>query len=303
MPVKSQFSIKDLENLSGVKAHTIRIWEKRYNLLSPQRTETNIRTYDLASLKKLLNVTFLYNEGHKISKIAELSKNEIIDLVKEKAIPTNQEYVIKTLKTAMFDFDEALFLKTYDDYISERSFREIFFEVFMPLLVEIGTLWQTGTLEPSHESFVSEIVRRKIMINIDTAVRDLKKTGDTVFVLFLPYKEIHEIGLLYTNYELISAGYKTIYLGANIPLEGLDKLNKLSNNVIFVSYVTMLPEGKNIHDYIDNFQKTVSNKNSCDLWLLGGKAQLINQEDTSSNIKVLKNLTHLMDGLKELENK
>ena len=141
------------------------------------------------------------------------------------------------------------------------------------------------------------------MINIDRAVRDLKKTGDTVFVLFLPYKEIHEIGLLYTNYELISAGYKTIYLGANIPLEGLDKLNKLSNNVIFVSYVTMLPEGKNIHDYIDNFQKKVSNKNSCDLWLLGGKAQLISQEETSSNIKILKNLTHLMDGLKELENK
>ncbi len=303
MNVKSQFSIKDLENLSGVKAHTIRIWEKRYDLLCPQRTETNIRTYNLDSLKKLLNVTFLYNDGHKISKIAGLSENEIENLVEGKAVASKQEYAIKVLKTAMFDFDEHLFLKIYQDYLSEKTFNEIFFEVFIPLLTDIGMLWQTGTIEPSHESFISELIRRKVIVNIEWAVGNFKKAGDMRFVLFLPYEEIHEIGLLYTNYKLISAGYRTIYLGGNIPLNSLDKLAKLQGDIIFVSYVTMLPEGKSIYDYIDNYQEIVSKKKNCALWLLGNKAQIVDQEQIPSNVKILNNLPHLMDRLKELKNK
>lgn len=303
MNVKSQFSIRDLENLSGVKAHTIRIWEKRYDLLSPQRTETNIRTYNLDSLKKLLNVTFLYNDGHKISKIAGLSKNEIENLVEGRAIESKQEYAIKGLKTAMFDFDEQLFSKIYEDYLSEKTFKDIFFEVFIPLLTDIGMLWQTGTIEPSHESFISELIKRKITINIEAAVNNFKKAGNTVFVLFLPYKEIHEIGLLYTNYELISSGYKTVYLGANMPLNSLNKLTQLSSNIIFVSYVTMLPEGKSIYDYMDNFQEVVAKDKNCDLWLMGNKTQVVDPEQIASNVKILNNLPHLIDRLKELKNK
>ena len=303
MNVKSQFSIKDLENLSGVKAHTIRIWEKRYDLLNPQRTDTNIRTYDLDGLKKLLNVTFLYNQGHKISKLAGLSENEIENLVEGKAVASKQEYAIKALKTAMFDFDEELFTKIYEDYLSQKTFKEIFFEVFIPLLMDLGMLWQTGTIEPSHESFISELIRIKTIVNIEDAKKNFKKAGDTVFVLFLPYEEIHEIGLLYTNYELISTGYKTIYLGGNMPLNSLDKLAKLSDNVIFLSYVTMLPEGKSIYDYIDNFQNIVSKEKSCDLWLMGSRTKLVDQKRIASNIKILSDLPHLVDRLKELKNK
>ena len=114
MLVKTQFSIKDLENLSGVKAHTIRIWEKRYNLLEPDRTDTNIRQYDLDNLKKLLNVTFLYNEGFKISKIAALNETEISKVVQEQAETKGEDFALTAFKTAMFDFDHKLFVDTYD---------------------------------------------------------------------------------------------------------------------------------------------------------------------------------------------
>ncbi|MFT6126236.1 MAG: DNA-binding transcriptional MerR regulator, partial [Flavobacteriaceae bacterium] len=127
MNVKTQFSIKDLENLSGVKAHTIRIWEKRYNLLEPSRSDTNIRNYDLENLKKLLNVTFLYNAGFKISKIAELSEDNVLKIIQEQSENKKEEHAIKLFKTAMFDFDYQLFSKTYRDLLEYKSFREVFF--------------------------------------------------------------------------------------------------------------------------------------------------------------------------------
>ena len=129
MNVKTQFSIKDLENLSGVKAHTIRIWEKRYNLLCPDRTDTNIRTYDLENLKKLLNVSFLYHTGFKISKIAELSESEIHRQVLEEGTEQKELLAINTFKTAMLDFDDELFSSTYEELSKKRNFRDIFFNI------------------------------------------------------------------------------------------------------------------------------------------------------------------------------
>ena len=301
MNVKSQFSIKDLENLSGVKAHTIRIWEKRYNLLKPQRTETNIRTYNIDSLKKLLNVSFLYNDGLKISKIAGLSENEIQNLVEKQAVDSQAEFALKAFKTSMFDFDEQLFARTYTDLKAKRSFRDIFFNVFMPLLMEIGTLWQTSTIEPSHESFISELLKRKIILNIEEEVLKLKNDIKPLFVLFLPYKEIHEIGLLYTNYELLAAGHRTIYLGANIPLDSLQNLIESSDDIVYVSYVTMQPEGKDIYQYIDIFQDKISNGKKSKLWLLGNRAQMVDQNKIPSNVKILNGLPGLIDRLENLK--
>ena len=185
MNVKSQFSIKDLENLSGVKAHTIRIWEKRYNLLTPDRTDTNIRTYDLDNLKRLLNVTFLYKEGYKISKIAKLDDSEIQTLIEDLAIDSQEDFALKAFKTAMFEFDEQLFTETYSKLSTQKSFREIFFDVFIPLLIEIGTLWQTGTIEPCHESFISELLKRKIIVNIEEQITSFKKKGDPLVCIVL----------------------------------------------------------------------------------------------------------------------
>ncbi len=160
--IKNVFSIKDLENLSGIKAHTIRIWEKRYNILEPIRTETNIRTYDLASLQKLLNVVLLNSYGYKISRIADLSAEKIVFLVREIIAGKNaNNHILNTFKMAMINFDQALFLNTYTNLLSEKSFREIFYEIIIPLMNDIGLLWQSGTISPAQEHFISYLIKQK----------------------------------------------------------------------------------------------------------------------------------------------
>ena len=149
--IKTKFSIRDLENLSGIKAHTIRIWEKRYNLLSPKRSETNIRNYNLSSFQKLLNISYLNNNGLKISKIAKLKEEEIPIKVREIASRASIEnHAINALKMAMINFDQALFYHTYNNLIETKTFNEIFYSVFRHLLNEIGLLWQTNTITPAH---------------------------------------------------------------------------------------------------------------------------------------------------------
>ena len=154
--VKNVFSIKDLENLSGIKAHTIRIWEKRYDVLQPMRTDTNIRTYDLVSLQKLLNITLLHNYGYKISKISEYPPERIPELVRKIVSEKSaKSHAISEFKMAMMNFDQAKFFKTYDDLLSNKSFKEVFYEVFIPLMSEIGLLWQANTITPAHEHFIT----------------------------------------------------------------------------------------------------------------------------------------------------
>ena len=161
--LKNRFSIKDLENLTGIKAHTIRIWEKRYNLLTPKRTDTNIRYYDLASFQKMLNVSYLNNNGYKISKIATLKANEIHALVRELASKTNLErHAINSFKLSMLNFDQVLFYNTYDSLLKEKPFHDVFYDIFIPLLTEIGLLWQTNTITPAHEHFLTTLIRQKI---------------------------------------------------------------------------------------------------------------------------------------------
>ena len=161
--VKKSFSIRDMENLSGIKAHTIRIWEKRYNLFSPERTATNIRTYSLKSLQKLLNIVLLYHNGYKISKIAKIPESEIPVLVRGIVAKNSEKsHAINAFKLSMINFDQALFFNTYNSLLAERSFREVFIEVFIPLLNELGLLWQTDTISPSHEHFVTNLIKQKI---------------------------------------------------------------------------------------------------------------------------------------------
>ena len=165
--VKTEFSIKDLENLSNVKAHTIRIWEKRYNLLTPERTDTNIRRYDLENLKKLLNITYLYRSGHKISKLAEMDSVKIKDLIKKNLTTSNENYALEIFKTAMIEFDDQRFDATLKKLLDKKTFGEVFLEVFVPLLRELGTLWHSGTIDPSHEHFISEKIKHSIIMECE----------------------------------------------------------------------------------------------------------------------------------------
>lgn len=280
--VKVNFSIKDLENLSGIKAHTIRIWEKRYNLLSPNRTDTNIRYYSLKSLQKLLNITLLYNNGYKISKIAKYSEDELPLVVREIVTETSvQSKAINAFKLAMINFDQTLFLNTYNSLLTDRSFREIFYDIFLPLLHELGLLWQTDTISPAHEHFITALVKQKILLNIEKLQMATPVKSDRTFVLYLPDNEIHEIGLLYLNYELSLRGYRTIYLGQTIPLECLIDVRKYYDNITYLSYFTVSPPAEEVDQYIRDFQSTVNKDKSSKLWILGQqvKDKVISEAD------------------------
>ncbi|NDV45105.1 MerR family transcriptional regulator [Flagellimonas sediminis] len=294
--VKKSFSIRDLENLSGIKAHTIRIWEKRYNLFSPERTDTNIRTYNLVSLQKLLNVTMLYNNGYKISKIAKLDDVKIPMLVRDIVAKNSEKsHALNSLKLSMLNFDQPLFLQTYNSLLQERSFTQIFKDVFIPFLNELGLLWQTHTISPAHEHFVSNLIKQKIYIHTEQVQSKEPTQNDKVFVLFLPENEIHEIGLLYINYELANKGYKTIYLGQTMPVENLVDLLKYYNNIRFVSYFTVSPVLNELEDYFNSFQEVLDMSPGSKLYVLGYQIQQVSDKKLPGSIKIFKSINELLE--------
>ncbi|TPN85333.1 MerR family transcriptional regulator [Aquimarina algicola] len=292
--IKQIFSIKDLENLCGVKAHTIRIWEKRYNLLTPDRTETNIRTYNLKNLQKLLNVTYLVNSGYKISRISKLNENEINEYVRSIVSDNStKNQAINSLKIAMLNYDLELFLGTYEQLESTRNFRQIFIDVFIPLLKEIGLLWQTDTISPSHEHFITNLIKQKLLLNIEKLQYTKPTKSDKAFILFLPDNEIHELGLLYINYEILLHGYKAIYLGPSIPLDSLPNTLTFHENTIFVSYFTIKPEKDNIEKYIEDFNRIVCNDRISEFWMLGKQIMHISK-NTADNHRYFDSLDALL---------
>lgn len=285
--IQTSFSIKDLENISGVKAHTLRIWEKRYQLLEPSRTETNIRYYTQDNLEKLLNITLLNNNGYKISKISKLTDKEIViackDLVFEQS--ESNSFIID-LKIAMFNFDKDLFEKTYLALSVKNNFRQIFVSYFIPFLNEIGKLWHIETINPSHEHFITSLIKQKILLNTEQLEKNKIRNTNQNYVLFLPENEIHELGLLYLNYELIKNGCSTIFLGQSMPIKHLQSVLKDSIKTIFISYFTIHPKVEKISSYLDSFQKTILKNSNHQLFIFGRKIN--NEHFSNSNIKNLK---------------
>ena len=296
--IKKSFSIRDLENLSGIKAHTIRIWEKRYHLLLPERTATNIRTYSLNSLQKLLNITLLYNNGYKISKIAKLEEDNIPQLVNE-IIARNSEkhHAINAFKLAMVNFDSAHFFQTFNSLMVERNFREIFNKVFIPLLNELGLLWQINTISPAHEHFITSLIKQKIYIHTEKFQKLEPTKTDKVFVMFLPENETHEVGLLFLNYEIVSRGYKTIYLGQSMPLENMVDLLNYYENLHFVSYFTVSPNKDEINKYLEDFYKILNTKGNSKLWLLGFQSQYITNQQKLEGLRVFNSIEQFTTAL------
>ncbi|MEQ8220270.1 MAG: MerR family transcriptional regulator [Arenibacter sp.] len=296
--VKSNFSIKDLENLSGIKAHTIRIWEKRYNLFQPNRTDTNIRCYDLENLQKLLNVTFLYNNGYKISKISQLGEDKIPEAVRNLVSEqSNNGHVLNSFKMSMMNFDQTLFVKTYNELLKEKSFREIFFEDFIPFLNEVGLLWQTDTITPSHEHFICALIKQKILVNTEKLQNSTPTNASKTFVLYLPDNEVHELGLMFLNYEILSKGYQAIFLGQSIPIFSLKDLVPLYDNIVFVSYFTVQPDKENIMAYLNDFHEMLLKDTTSELWILGKMLQEINQKDLPKTIVAFSQIDQLVQNL------
>lgn len=292
------FSIKDLENLSGVKAHTIRIWEKRYNLLKPKRSKTNIRHYDLNNLQKLLNISFLNSNGFKISKIAALDETELAPKTRELAfMGKNDSQAIVAFKLAMLNFDQILFYNTYNSLLEEKSFRTIFYEVFIPLLFDLGMLWQTNTISPSHQHFLTVHIKQKILVHIERLQSTDPRPSTKTVVLFLPENETHDLGLLFINYEILSLGYHTIFLGENIPLNNLKYINKLYDDIIYISYFTIKPSDNEIHNYLKIFSEEYLSVNKNSAKLIGHRIRNLNPENVPKNIMLYDKIEDLVKDL------
>lgn len=215
-----KYQIKDLEMISGIKAHTIRIWEQRYNIFNPERSSTNIRYYSDNDLKKLLNIVSLLKKGYKIGDFKDIADEEIADLIRKTTlrIPGTEAFVV-----AMLNFDIVYFNRFIDDAISSMGFDKTLDRLIYPLMEKLGLLWLTNAITPAHEHFVSNIIRQKFFRQIDTMdhVAESKKT----YLLFLPYYEQHEMSLLYSYYLVKKHGHKAIYLGQNVPTEDVLKVS------------------------------------------------------------------------------
>lgn len=254
------YTIKDLEKLSGIKAHTIRIWEKRYDLIHPERTDTNFRTYNDDQLKKILNISILNKSGIKISKIACLNKREIENKVAD-YLDTDTKTVSKidSLIQPLMDLDEFDFTQKFKQFIDQIGLEKTMMEIIYPFMTKVGCLWLSNSISPSHEHFVSHIIRQKLIAEIDKI--ELKKTNDFTFLLFLPEHEMHELGLLFTYYILKSRGYKVIYLGQFVPIQDIKEICKdhTKIDVIVASLIIPFPKG-NLNSFIETLSKVAKNK-------------------------------------------
>jgi MerR family transcriptional regulator, light-induced transcriptional regulator len=231
------YTIKDLENLSGIKAHTIRIWEQRYSFLKPHRTDTNIRFYSNEELKKLLNVALLNKYGFKISHIDRMNEGEI----KEKILGLNhqlaqQDRLVNALIQHMIDFDIERFEEVLDIYIAARGIEKAIQQIIFPFLERIGILWLTNHINPGQEHLVSNIIRQKLIAGIE-GVSSTIRINKTV-LLFLPEGEYHELSILFMNYMLRNKGIKTIYLGASIPLKDVEGIATLKSPDFLYTHLT-----------------------------------------------------------------
>ncbi len=297
-PYQWRFQIRDLEEFTGVKAHTIRIWEKRYGLLSPDRTGTNIRTYGMEELKTLLNVAYLNSHGKKISAIAKLTPAQREQMVRDlSASQKDVEAPLNTLKMAMLSFDEALFEGTCARYRAKEGFRAVVEKLFLPLLEHIGILWQTNSICPSHEHFVSNLVRQKLCAEVDAITPPAIGNGPLT-VLYLPESEIHELGLLYVLYLLRASGMPTVYLGQSVPMDDLAQLATLTSGPLrYISFITAFPSAGELPIYAKGLTNMLPMDRSS-VWFCGSQVVRAGDVTWPSGVRAF---LHVRDLLTELD--
>jgi MerR family transcriptional regulator, light-induced transcriptional regulator len=253
-----KYSIKELEQLSGIKAHTIRIWEKRYNLITPQRTTTNIRFYSDEDLKKIINISLLNHHGIKISKVASMSLLEIHQKILEITESASAATLyMDQLVVAMVDLDEAQFEKMLTGITKQFGFEQSITEVIYPFLEKIGVLWQTGTITPAHEHFISNLIRQKLIVAIASLPVPSKHSKKVV--LFLAESELHELGLLFFHYMVRSRGFNTIYLGQSVPYQDLKTIYDIHKPEILITSLISSPPASQVQQYINKLSSDFQN--------------------------------------------
>ncbi|WP_163325972.1 MerR family transcriptional regulator [Draconibacterium mangrovi] len=247
------YSIKDLETLSGIKAHTIRIWEKRYDLLKPERTDTNIRYYTDDDLKRMLNVSLLVRNGYKISKVAAWKeadiKQTVLDVAKTKK---SEEGYIDQLLLFMVNFDNAGFTALVNEIIEKYGIEEAMQNIFFALFERIGTYWQVGSIFPAQEHYITSFIRQKIIVAID-AYGFANKEGENI-LFYLPEQELHELSLLFYTYLAAKSGYNVIYLGQFVPFADLEKIRShVELDFIFTAFISPILK-EDLEEYLEKLK-------------------------------------------------
>lgn len=287
----SNYSIKDLEQLSGIKAHTLRIWEQRYNIINPKRTDTNIRTYDDKDLKLVLNIALLKDHDYKISEIAKLSLEELskeVLAISDKQL--NYPDQIHALTIAMIDIDEERFEKIMSTNILQFGFENTMINIIYPFLSRIGTLWITGSIGPAQEHFITNLIRQKIIVAIDGQI--IKPTADSKkYILYTPEGEFHEIPLLFANFILRARNNKVIYLGQSMPFSELQFICELHKPDCLFTVITSTPGQDEIQQYVNKLGGSFPDSKI----LLTGYQVIAQGLDLPKNTEVVNNVRQLME--------
>jgi DNA-binding transcriptional MerR regulator len=286
-----KYSIKELEKLSGIKAHTIRIWEKRHRLIQPQRTNTNIRFYSDDDLKKIINVSLLNNNGLKISRIAGMSGDEMNRKILELTTTKSESSIyIDQLVIAMVELDEEKFEKILGGLTLRFGFERTVVDVIYPFLEKIGVLWQTHHISPAQEHFISNLIRQKVIVAIDSLPIPAKTAKK--IMLFLPEHELHEISLLFSSYRCRKAGFRTCYLGQAVPFEDLKSTFEVHHPQILLTCITSATSKTVLETYISK----LSSQFPLSTILLTGY-QVRNFQSPHQNVHVLTQMEQLDDHL------
>lgn len=280
------YQINDLERLSGVKAHTIRIWEKRYGLITPHRTDTNIRFYDDVQLKKILNVATLSNAGFKISKIAVMSEQELKVQIKasqeQEVSELRFDFYINDFIGAMLDFDEIKFIELFDEVVGKFGVQTSMINILYPFLYKTGILWRVDEAMPVQEHFASMLIKRNLFLLIGHLPPASKKNKK--FLLFLPSNEWHEIGLLFAEYIIRAHGFETVNLGQHVPFNDLEHvLNKVKPEYLLTFLISDSHE-----NYIHHIQQLLAGKFKKVQCLISGYSAKLDHFQETDNLKILR---------------
>ncbi len=291
----SSYTIKDLEKISGIKAHTIRIWEQRYNFLQPQRTETNIRSYSAEELKVILNVSLLNKYGFKISHIDKMSSEQM----EEKIMALNQldaqkERVVNALIKEMVGLNMVAFERQLDLYIGQKGIEKTINEIIFPYLERVGILWVTNHINPAQEHLATNIVRQKIILGIEK-LPPLVNYSKRI-VLFMPEGEYHELGLLYVHFLLKQRGVYVDYLGANVPMVDLKYLTEVKKIDFLYCHITS--PARNFK--LDKFFANLATINPQTPIILSGQLIQEFKGKIASNIQLKRSLAETIAFLQEI---
>lgn len=290
MSITNSFTIKDLEALSGIKAHTIRIWEQRYQFLKPQRTDTNIRYYSSQELKLLLNVSLLSRYGYRISKIDKMAVGEIQNKVMQLAVDkAQQEYTVNSMIQYMVDVNVEAFEAELDRSLSLLGLEKTITAVVFSFLEKVGVLWLTDHINPAQEHLTSNIIRQKLILAIEhVKMRPIKSTP---ILMFLPEGEHHELGLLFMYYVLKSKGYPVLYLGCNIPISDLVFLADLKKPGFLYCHLTSVANNFHLDKYLLKLSKQVPDYE----FVFSGQLVQDYQKKIPANVKLKRTYENLME--------